>query len=157
MASRSTWKNPSLLCVAALVLVAAEPKPVEPAILELRGRIVCLAEEVSRQHGVALPTNHAHLLGFKTTNSTCYTLLRVKTSEALFADKRLQEKELLLTGRVFPKTQVLEVTRMKSIVNGVVNDLFYFCDICTIVTISPEICLCCQGPVELIERPLKAK
>jgi len=124
--------------------------------LELRGKVVCLPEEMHRVYQTDLPTNHEHIYGFKTTNGVYYTLLRTKLSEALFADRRLREKELLLTGNVLPKSQIFDVTKMKSIRNGVVCDLYYYCDICAIRTIAPGPCVCCQAPVELVEEPLKS-
>ena len=45
-------------------------------------------------------------------------------------------------------------TNIKSIRNGVVHDLYYYCDICAIESVSPAECACCQGPVELVEKPL---
>jgi len=123
---------------------------------ELRGRVVCLPEEMHRVYQTDLPTNHEHIYGFKTTNGVYYTLLRTKLSEALFADQRLREKELLLTGNVLPKSQIFDVTRMKSIRSGVVYDLYYYCDICAIRTVAPGPCVCCQAPVELVEKPLES-
>jgi hypothetical protein len=43
---------------------------------------------------------------------------------------------------------------MKSIRGGVVYDLYYYCDICAIKTVAPGPCVCCQAPVELVEKPL---
>ena len=83
--------------------------------VQLRGKVVCLPEEMHRIFQTDLPTNHEHIYGFKTTNAVYYTLLRTKLSEALFADQRLREKELLLSGRVLPKSQIFNVTAMKSI------------------------------------------
>src|SRR6266496_3318288 len=76
-----------------------------PAIVEIRGRVVCLAEEMHQRYEAALPTGHEHLYGFKTQDRKYYTLLRTKFSEALFADPRFREKELLLKGRIFPNSQ----------------------------------------------------
>ena len=121
---------------------------------ELQGKVVCLAEEMHRAYQIDLPTNHEHIYGFKTTNGVYYTLLRTKLSEALFADQRLREKELLLTGNILPKSQIFDVTKMKSIRNGRVYDLYYYCDICAIRTVAPGPCVCCQAPVELVEQPL---
>ena len=76
---------------------------------EFRGRIVCLAEEMQKEYRAPVPANHQHLVGFKTTEGKYYTLLRTKTSEALFVDKRLLEKELMLTNRaseVFVRSRV---------------------------------------------------
>src|SRR5947207_1640926 len=122
--------------------------------MELRGKVVCLAEEMHRLYEADLPTNHDHVYGFRTVDGNFYTLLRTKYSEALFVDKRLHEKELILKGRAFPKTRLLDVTRMRSIRNGQVYDLYYYCSICSIKTVAPGPCMCCQGPVELTEKPI---
>ena len=110
-----------------------------------------------RVHQTELPTNHEHIYGFKTTNGVYYTLLRTALSEALFADERLREKELLLTGYALPKSQIFDVTKMKSIRKGVVCDLYYYCDVCAVRTVAPGPCVCCRAPVELVEEPLESK
>jgi hypothetical protein len=123
-------------------------------LVEIRGRVVCLAEEMHQRHEAALPTGHAHLYGFKTQDAKYYTLLRTKFSEALFSDPRFREKELLLKGRVFPNSQIFETTTIRSIRNGVVQDIYYYCDVCDIQSVAPGPCECCQGPTELVEKPL---
>jgi hypothetical protein len=136
---------------------AAEPRSSEPAQpVEARGRVVCLAEEMHRAYQVELPTGHPHLYGFKTEDGMFFTLLRNRYSEGLFADQRLREKELILKGRTFPKTQLFEVSAMRSVKNGVTNDLYYFCVICSIKAVGPGKCECCQDPVELVEKPLNS-
>ena len=120
--------------------------------VDLRGKIVCLPEFMHELYGIDLPTNHEHIWGFKPTDGTFYTLLRTKLSEALFVDEQVRKKELILKGHVLPKTQIFEMTDMKSVRNGVVCDLYYYCDICAIKTLSPGPCMCCQGPVKLVEK-----
>jgi hypothetical protein len=134
-------------------------QPAKPAgvvsTVELRGRVVCVAEEMHQRHGAPLPTNHEHLWGFQAADGRIYTLLRGKFSEAIFTDERIRGKELEVKARLFADTQVIELERVRSVKNGVTHDLFYYCDVCAIESVSPEICSCCQGPVELMERPLK--
>ena len=120
----------------------------------LRGRVVCLAEEMHRSFGTHLPTNHPHLYGFKTKEGELYTLLRTKLSEAIFVDPRVRERELILSVRVLPKSRLLDVVTIKSVKDGVVHDLYYYCFICSIRTVDPAICLCCQEEVEFMETPL---
>jgi len=81
--------------------------------VQLRGKVVCLPEEMHRIFETDLPTNHEHIYG-SDANGVYYTLLRTKLSEALFADQRLREKELLLTGKVF-RIANLQRDAMKSI------------------------------------------
>ena len=38
---------------------------------------------------------------------------------------------------------------------GVVHDLYYYCDTCAIRAVAPGDCVCCQAPVELVEKPIK--
>lgn len=120
---------------------------------EFRGHVVCLPEEMHRLHKTDLPARHEHTYGFRMQDGSYYTLLRTKLSEALFMDERLREKELLLKGKVLPKTQILDVAHIKSVKDGVVQDLYYYCNVCAIDFVSPEECVCCRGPVELVERP----
>src|SRR5436190_12742452 len=109
---------------------SSEPaKASEPKDVEVQGRVVCLPEEMNRVYGTELPTAHDHVYGFRAADGSYYTLLRTKLSEALFMDERLRKKELLLKGRVLPKSQVFDVATFKSIVNGKVYDLYYWCDI----------------------------
>ena len=147
-----------LSIILVLLMVGAKPpteKPV-PKDVELHGKVVCLAEEMHTHHNVELFGNHAHLYGIKTEKGEYYTLLRTSLAEALFVDERLPEKDLVIKGRVFPKTQLLEVTRFLSVRDGVLHDLYYYCDTCYIRTVAPGNCDCCQAPVVLIERPLNA-
>ena len=127
------------------------PKPEE---VKLRGNIVCLAEEMHTHYKVELFGKHEHLYGVKTEDGKYYTLLWTSLAEALFVDERLHEKDLIINGRVFPKTQLLETIRFSSIKDGIVHELYYYCDTCYIRAVAPGDCDCCQAPVELIEKPL---
>lgn len=142
---------------ASAVKREAAKTPTAPREVELRGRVVCLVEETNRLHHAARPDPHQHQWGFKTDGGKHYTLLRTRYSEALFVDPRLREKELILKGRLFPDTRVFDVSRMRSMRNGVVCDLYYYCNVCSIKTIAPGPCLCCQEPVELVEKPVSEK
>ena len=142
--------------ILVLLLSGATPSTDEqkPKEVKLHGNIVCLAEEMHTHYKVELFGSHDHLYGVKTEAGKYYTLLRTSLAEALFVDERLHEKDLSINGRVFPKTQLLEVTRFLSIRDGVLYDLYYYCDTCYIRTVAPGNCDCCQAPVVLIERPL---
>jgi hypothetical protein len=165
--SKASPNGPRVLawaCLAALLaaLSSAWPQaqapaspPIEPPQqVQLRGRVLCLAEEMHKLHEAPLATQHEHLYGFKAEDGRYYTLLRTRFSEALFADERVREKDLLLKGRVFPKTQILEVATILSVRNGVVHDLYYYCSVCAIAAVAPGPCECCREPGELVERPL---
>jgi hypothetical protein len=136
-------------------LRAQSNKATDQSLREFRGRVVCLPEEMNRLHKTELPTRHDHIYGLRAEDGTFYTLLRTRLSESLFLDERLRTKDLLLRARLLPKTQILDVSIIRSIKDGVVHDLYYYCDICDIQSVSPEECTCCRGPVELKEVPLQ--
>jgi hypothetical protein len=163
---RKVLTSVGFLTAAIWISSAAEPsngpKPAgvtnsaAPKEIQLRGRVVCLVEEMHRLFQTDLPSQHEHLYGFKTDDGKYYTLLRTKFSEALFVDERLREKQLILKGPLFPNTQIFEPITLRSLRDGVVYELYYYCTICDIESVSPAPCACCQGPVELIEKPLRA-
>ncbi len=157
------------LVFAVAVIAAANMEGQNPATVEsqgvdsigtaetiqIRGQLVCLAEAMHDLYRADLPANHEHLYGFKGTDGRFYTLLRTNLSEALFVDKRLHQKTLIITGRTFPKTHLLEAIRFQSLRDGVIHDLYYYCDTCAIRAAAPGDCVCCQAPVELVEKPIK--
>ncbi len=152
--------RPQPVCVplafACLLLCAAlgAEHPADKGV-ELRGRIVCVPEAMQEKHGAELAAKHEHIYGLKTAEGKIHTILRGKYSEAIFLDERVRQKELVLRARVFPEAQAIEVMNLRSVKDGVVHDLHYFCQICTIYLVAPVVCDCCQGPVELKEEPLK--
>ena len=92
----------------------------------IRGRIVCLAEEMHAIYDTHLPTNHAHIYGFKAIDGQIFTVLRTKLSEAIFVDDRVRDRELILSVRVLPLSRVIDVVTIKSVKEEGVHDLFYY-------------------------------
>ena len=147
----------ALLLIFLVFFVSGAKPPTEalkPQAVEFQGTIVCLAEEMNALYGTELLKTHPHLYGVKTETGEYYTLLRTSLAEALFVDERLHAMDLVITGRVFPKTQLLEVLRFASMKDGVLHEVYYYCDTCYIRAVAPGNCDCCQAPVLLMERPL---
>ena len=117
--------------------------------------MVCLSEEMHRLYGAPLAEKHTHDYGFKSEAGDFYSLLRAPTSEALLTDTNLHTRTLLVKGKVFPKTHILEVVgNLHSVKDGKLNELYYYCDICSIKTSVPGPCMCCREPVHLVEEPV---
>ncbi len=129
----------------------------EPRAIELRGRLVCLAEEMRTRFDVRVPPVHDHMLGLRVSGDLApnelryYSLLRTDFSKALFEDPRYRKEELVLSGRVFPRTALIDVTRFRWIREGELRDVYYWCEVCSIKTLDPGECACCQGEVEFRE------
>ncbi len=131
-------------------------EPEKPTPVTLKGRIVCLADEMKERWKAEVPPVHEHLLGFKVEKPAAqavayYTLLRTPLSEALFVDKRFEERTLKLTGRAFPGTAILEVASSQWFRDETLFDVYYWCEVCSIQSANPGPCACCQGKVELRE------
>jgi len=145
--------------VAVVLTVAAAQSKSDPVPFDARGRVVCLLEEMKDAHKVEINPVHSHLAGFRVDAKDppggvrYYTLLRTKLGEALFVDKRYQGRELRVGGKVFPSTALLEVTKFQWYRDGKLTDVYYWCEICSIKSFDPEICACCQAPVEFREAP----
>jgi hypothetical protein len=151
-------KCAAALLLSALATLASLTSPSQasdqPDIMEAewRGVVVCLPEAMHELYGVELPSTHEHVYGFKTDEGAFYTLVRTRLSEAIFMDAKLRQRTLALKGRVFPRSHIFEVTRIRSIRDGAVCEVFYYCNVCSIESIAPHQCVCCQEPVELVEK-----
>jgi hypothetical protein len=126
----------------------------EPKNVSLRGRIVCLTEEFEKLYQV-IPDceNRGHVYTLKTADGKLYPLLPVDTAAAVWMDERFRQRELQVTGRIFPQGSFIEVFRLQSWRSGKLHDLYYFCDVCMISTHKPGPCECCQDPVQFRETP----
>ena len=113
-------------------------------VVELRGKLVPCAP------GSGGP------LRFNTESGAVHTLVSNRMSSALFTDTNFQTKTLLLKGRVSMPVGRLEVTgNLRSIRDGKIHELYYYCDICSIKGSEPGPCMCCREPVHLVESPAK--
>ncbi len=151
----------SLLPVVAVATAGCHPTsgtradaPIEPEAFRARGRLVCVAEELSRLHQAAVQPVHDHVLGFRLTTKQgrrprYLVILQTAQSKALFVDKRFLDRDLMLIGRTFPEAPFLEVSGWRWLEDGHAYHVYYWCDVCSIKTIDPGSCACCQGEVEL--------
>lgn len=147
----------SLLSVGALSLPAqaqGKNSDEEARTVSLRGRIVCLTEELDKRFNV-LPDcdNRHHVYSLKTGDGKIYPLLPTDTAAAVWMDERFRQRDLQITARAFPNTDHIEVIKLQSWLSGKLHDLYYYCDICAITTFKPGPCECCQEPVEFRETP----
>jgi hypothetical protein len=137
-----------------------EESPDTPIPFRGRGRLVCLAEEMGARYGAEIQPVHAHVPGFRLERPFAVGLrhlliLRTAQSEALYVDESFTKHPLILTGRVFPGTGILEVSAWQWERDGRTYDLYYWCEVCSIRGVTPGSCACCQGEVELRERPVQ--
>jgi len=142
-----------LACVPAALAVRAQQPEFKADFYT--GKVRPLAEVLDK-HGAKLDADAAeHWLALVTDDGKTYPLVKDDGSRMFFKDKTLLDRPMRLTGRVIPKTQMLQVMKVQSYVKGELRDVFYWCDICSIRTYEPGPCSCCQAPMELREEPAK--
>jgi hypothetical protein len=136
-------------------LLAADAKKPEMPVIELKGKVMPLAEIVaktgSKLDADADPTSLV-LVG---DDGKVYTLIKDGGARLFFKDKALLNRPMKLTGRLLPGSQILEVSSVNSIVKGELCEVYYWCDICSIKRGEKMICECCGGPMVLREEPIK--
>ncbi|MCI0336103.1 MAG: hypothetical protein L0226_00860 [Acidobacteria bacterium] len=148
----------SLLSAGALSLqVSAQDKTkssAEAQTISLRGRVVCMTEELQKLYQVIADCDiRGHVYTLKTNDDKFYPFLPVDIAAAVWMDERYRQRDLQVTGRIFPQGQFIEVIRFQSWNNGKLHDLYYFCDVCQISSHKPGPCDCCQDPFQFRETP----
>jgi len=59
-------------------------------------------------------------------------------------------------GRLLPGSQLLQVVEVHSYdPKNELQEVYYWCDICTIKRFEKKICDCCGAPMELREEPVR--
>ncbi|HWT78540.1 MAG TPA: hypothetical protein VN648_07030 [Candidatus Methylomirabilis sp.] len=138
-----------------LMVVAGLGAEVPVQDLVLKGKVVTLAAALdAKKLGIrvdAEPTaNTVVLLG---EDGTITPILSDEASRALFLDKRLRNRPAELRGKRFGGVPYLQVVTFKVEQEGRLQTPEYHCNICTISVRFPQVCPCCQGPMELRMKP----
>jgi hypothetical protein len=136
------------LPLAARAQVQPAGQPEDARTVVLRGRVVCLTEELAGGYQIAPDCDkRGHVYSLKTADGKIFSLLPTDTAAAVWDDARVRERELQVTAREIVGTSFIEVIKLQSLKGGKVYDLYYYCDVCAITTHKPGPCACCQDPV----------
>jgi hypothetical protein len=152
--NRRDFAAAALLSTGAIAVRGREQNKTgsSPRDAVLRGRVVCIAEQLQERFQVAADCDRrGHVYAVKTTDGELYTFLPTDAAAAIYLDPRYRERELQVTARLFPDLRMIEVIRLQSWKQGRLHNLFYFCEVCNIRTHKPGACDCCQDPVEFRE------
>src|SRR5262249_18272979 len=138
------------LAVAAPLTAAPLPKP-----QIFTGKVRPLADLV-KEIGSKLDADAAPFwLALVTDDGKVYPLIKEAGGRMFFLDRRLLDRPMQLTGRLLPGSMLLQVVEVHSLKKGVLHQVYYWCDICSIRRYEKMSCECCGGPMELKEEPLK--
>jgi hypothetical protein len=90
-----------------------------------------------------------------TDDGKIHPLVKDDGARMFFKDDRLLNRAMRLTGRLLPKSEILQVVAVHSYnKKDELCEVYYWCDICSIRRGEKMKCECCGGPMELREEPV---
>ncbi len=139
----------SLAFLPGRALPASEAQKPAEANLVVTGTLVCL-DAFSKE----MPCGESPgTFGLRVPGGKLYSLKKHENVDALFFEKRLQTREFRLTLRPAPASSVFELIRAQLMRSGSLYDFHYFCEVCSITTHAPGLCMCCREEMEYRENP----
>lgn len=142
----------AFMALSPLFGVVADPPA---ASREFRGKVVPLASLLAKQ-GIKLDADAASSsMALASDDGRIYPLVKDAGSRMFFQDAKLLNRPMVLSGQLAKGSELLQVVTVRSVKDGKLHDVYYWCDICTIKTFEAGPCDCCGAPMELRETPVK--
>lgn len=129
------------------------PRRAKPEEATLSGRVVELTAALEHRGLEADPKPIAGQVALEEDDGTIVPLLSTASSRAFFLDERLRGRPTEIAGYRYSGVPYLEVITFRVEEQGSLRTPEYHCDVCEISTRYPQVCPCCQGPMELRYRP----
>ncbi len=143
-----------LVLMVGMVLGApADGAATQPREVTRTGTVVELAEVFEDQGVEADEKPIADQVVLKGEEGTVTPLVLNSASRALFRDERLRGRRTEVMGWLREGLPYLEVVTFRVEEQGTLRTPEYHCDICEISVRYPQVCPCCQGPMELRYKP----
>lgn len=137
--------------ILALAVGAGKSAPKESVTLS--GEVIELSAALKDRGLPFDPESVAQQVVLREPDGAITPLLSDDASRALFVDKRLRGRRAELKAYRFPGLPYIQVISIKVDDQGRLRSPEYFCGVCTISVRYPQICPCCQGPMELRMKP----
>jgi hypothetical protein len=141
-----------LSALLAFALSGGAPSP-RVENVTLSGKVVELTDALKDFPVRADAEPLAAQVVLRATDGSLTPLLSDDASRALFLDKRLRDRPIEIKGRRYDGLPYLQVTTFRVEEDGKLRTPEYYCEICSIRVRYPQICPCCQGPMELRMKP----
>jgi hypothetical protein len=149
------WTRRQTLAAGVGLCIGSRLPAAPPKLEAFTGKVRPLADLVRQVSAKLDPDAAPHWLALVTDDGKIYPLIKDDGARVFFADKEVLDRPMRVHGRFLPGSQLLQVIEVQSVKKGVVHDLYYWCDICSIRRRSKMICECCGGPMELKEEAVK--
>ncbi len=130
-------------------------KKQEVKIERFKGKVVPLADLVAKAGAKLDADAGPHWLALVTDDGTIYPLVKDSGSRMFFSDRELLHRPMRLTGRLLPKSQLLQATAVHSYIEGQLHEIYYWCEVCSIRRGEKNDCECCGAPMARREEPLE--
>jgi hypothetical protein len=147
-----------LACTIAFVPLfgaAGDDKTAPAKIEHFKGKVAPLADLLAKA-GASLDADAApYCLALAGEDGKIYPIVKDSGSRLFFQDRELLNRPMRLTGRLLPKSQLLQVTAVHSYVKGELHEIYYWCEVCSIRRTEKNTCECCGGPMMRREEPVK--
>ncbi len=139
-----------IVSLAVAVLGGSKPKP---ETVTVAGEVLELTAALKSAGVAADPEPIARQVVLRSEKGELIPLLSDDASRALFQDERLRGRRTEVRAYRLPGIPYLQVISFKIEEKGRLRTPEYYCEICAISVRAPQICPCCQGPMELRMKP----
>ncbi|MDP7206310.1 MAG: hypothetical protein QGH11_12120 [Pirellulaceae bacterium] len=138
---------------------AGQQKPAPEAPFELvypRGHVVFLSAALQEKYGIkSVPESQQQVLALQSRDGSLVPLVEDLRGRSFRRDKRLREMEVVLMARRYEGLPMLQVIRVYRVEKKKIFQVDYWCEICAIAMYELKACDCCQGDIELRQRPAR--
>ncbi|MCS7046302.1 MAG: hypothetical protein NZO58_08090 [Gemmataceae bacterium] len=115
------------------------------------GKVVPLSDAFGKQ-GVKIDADAApYWLVLVTDDGRVLPLIKEPATRLFFSDAKLRNRPVRLTGRLLPKSQLLQAVNVHTVRDGQLHEVYYWCDICSIRDVEGGPCGCCGAPLQFRE------
>lgn len=124
--------------------------PVDAAVVDWRGRAVCVDETGALEP--CAPEGNRYAL--RSADGTLHWFQKDDPLAPVFDDVHIRGQEIV--ARVRPRADGTgELIKVYSAKHGKLHDVRYFCEICNVTSFVPGLCPCCRAEMELRETPVE--
>lgn len=133
--------------------VKEETRPFE--VVRLRGKVVPYHDAMAERFRIRFVEEIGKdMLALAVEDGRLLPILPTDAARIFYFDERTRQRPMEITARVYRDTPGLHVLEVHAVKNDKREEIYYWCEICSIKMYYLKQCDCCQGPIELREHPV---
>ena len=143
----------SLLWITGRSLHSADDPGAVATVIMVEGRVLAMPE-IFIQKGIKADSGPVEKqMAMLTPTGQVLPILSDDGGRVFFLDKSMRDRKTRLKLKIGKDLPYAQVVQVEIDHEGRWRIPQYYCDICTIAVRYPQICLCCQGPMEFRFKP----